>query len=122
MRAALIFVVLYLELTVAQIQLRVYRGNLVHSRELEQIEVLQDHLLGFDANRGEVSASACRIVNTHERECGHPDTQYQDSHTIHVQCSMEAKFESVQVFWTILDVSSTIFGPKKIDSKFFNVL
>ena len=65
MRAALIFVVLYLELTVAQIQLRVYRGNLVHSRELEQIEVLQDHLLGFDANRGEVSASACRIVNTH---------------------------------------------------------
>ena len=59
MRAELICVVLYLELTVAQIQLRVYRGNLVHSRKLEQIEVLQDHLLGFDANNsGEVSASA----------------------------------------------------------------
>ena len=57
MRAAVIFVVLYLELTVAQVQLKVYRGNLVHSRELKQIEVLQNHLLGFDANNhGEVSA------------------------------------------------------------------
>ena len=63
MRAAILCVVLYLELTGAQIQLRVYRGNLVHSRELKQIEVLQDHLLGFDANnRGEVSASACCSV------------------------------------------------------------
>ena len=63
MRAALICVILYLELTVAQIQLKVYRGNLVHSRELKQIEVLQDDMLGFDANkRGEVTASACPIA------------------------------------------------------------
>ena len=63
MRTALICVLLYLESTVAQIQLRVYRGNLVHSRELKQIEVLRDHLLGFDANkRGEVTASVCLIV------------------------------------------------------------
>ena len=62
-RAAITFVFLYLELTVAQVQLRVYRGTLVHSRELKEIEVLQDHLLGFDANnRGEVSANACRSV------------------------------------------------------------
>ena len=61
--AAIIFVFLYLKLTVAQIQLKVYRGNLVHSTELNQIEVLQDHLLGFDANNGgEVSANACRSV------------------------------------------------------------
>ena len=39
----------------AQVQLRVYRGTLVHSRVLEQIEVLQDYLLGFDENLGEVS-------------------------------------------------------------------
>ena len=51
--------VLYLELTAAQIQLQVYRGNLVHSRELQQIEVLQDYLLGFDGNGGEVCATAC---------------------------------------------------------------
>ena len=63
MRVAIICVVLYLKLTVAQNQLQVYRGNLVHSRELQQIEVLQDHLLGFDANNhGEVSASACRSM------------------------------------------------------------
>ena len=61
MRVAIICVVLYLELTAAQNQLQVYRGNLVHSKEPRQIEVLQDYLLGFDANnRGEVSASACR--------------------------------------------------------------
>ena len=47
---------LCLGLTVGQVQLRVYRGTLVHSRILEQIEVLQDHLLGFDENNlGEVS-------------------------------------------------------------------
>ena len=52
-----IFVVLCLGLTVGQVQLRVYRGTLVHSRVLERIEILQDHLLGFDANNlGEVSA------------------------------------------------------------------
>ena len=51
------FVALCLELTVAQVQLRVYRGTLVHSRVLEEIEVLQDYLLGFDENNlGEVSA------------------------------------------------------------------
>ena len=45
-----------LGLTVGQVQLRVYRGTLVHSRVLEEIEVLQDHLLGFDENNlGEVS-------------------------------------------------------------------
>ena len=44
-----------LGLTVGQVQLRVYRGTLVHSRILEQIEVLQDYLLGFDENLGEVS-------------------------------------------------------------------
>ena len=54
--AVSIFVVLCLGLTVGQVQLRVYRGTLVHSRVLEQIEVLQDHLLGFDENNlGEVS-------------------------------------------------------------------
>ena len=63
MRAAILCVVLYLELTAAQNQLQVYRGNLIHSRELKQIEVLQDYLLGFDANnRGEVSATACRSI------------------------------------------------------------
>ena len=55
--AVSIFVVLCLGLTVAQVQLRVYRGTLVHSRVLEQIEVLQDHLLGFDENLGEVSTA-----------------------------------------------------------------
>ena len=49
-----------------QVQLRVYRGTLVHSRVLEQIEVLQDHLLGFDENNlGEVSAAACCSVFIH---------------------------------------------------------
>ena len=63
MRAAILCVVLYLELTVAQNQLQVYRGNLVHSRELQQIDVLQDYLLGFDANnRGEVMSTACRSI------------------------------------------------------------
>ena len=63
MRGAIICVVLYLELTVAQNQVQVYRGNLVHSRELNQIEILEDYLLGFDANnRGEVSATACRSI------------------------------------------------------------
>ena len=53
---SIFFVALCLGLTVAQVQLRVYRGTLVHSRVLEQIEVLQDHLLGFDENNlGEVS-------------------------------------------------------------------
>ena len=48
-----------LGLTVGQVQLRVYRGTLVHSRVLEEIEVLQDHLLGFDENNlGEVT-TAC---------------------------------------------------------------
>ena len=47
-------------LTVGQMQLRVYRGILVHSRVPEQIEVLQNYLLGFDANNlGEVSATVC---------------------------------------------------------------
>ena len=74
MRAELICVVLYLELTVAQIQLRVYRGNLVHSRKLEQIEVLQDHLLGFDANNsGEVSASALSYASK-TMQCKNSDT------------------------------------------------
>ena len=51
--------VLYLKLTVAQNQLQVYRGNLVHSRDLNQIEILEDYLLGFDPNnRGEVGATA----------------------------------------------------------------
>ena len=57
--AVSIFVVLCLGLTVGQVQLRVYRGTLVHSRVLEQIEVLQDHLLGFDENLGEVSSIEC---------------------------------------------------------------
>ena len=48
-----------LGLTVGQVQLRVYRGTLVHSRVLEQIEVLQDYLLGFDENLGEVSSIEC---------------------------------------------------------------
>ena len=53
------FVALCLGLTVAQVQLRVYRGTLVHSRVLQEIEILQDHLLGFDENNlGEVSAVA----------------------------------------------------------------
>ena len=65
----IIFVALCLGLTVGQIQLRVYRGTLVHSRELKQIEVLQDHLLGFDANNhGEVSAAACLSVAMHAPE------------------------------------------------------
>ena len=55
-----IFVALCLGLTVGQVQLRVYRGTLVHSRVLEHIEILQDHLLGFDENNlGKVSAAAC---------------------------------------------------------------
>ena len=62
----IICVVLCLGLTVGQIQLRVYRGTLVHSRELKQIEVLQDHLLGYDANNhGEVSVAACLSVHMH---------------------------------------------------------
>ena len=69
MSTVLICVALCLHLTMGQIQLRVYRGTLVHSRELKQIEVLQDHLLGFDANsHGEVSASACLSVLLHEHE------------------------------------------------------
>ena len=57
--AVSICVALCLGLTVGQVQLRVYRGTLVHSRILEQIEVLQDHLLGFDENNlGEVSTTA----------------------------------------------------------------
>ena len=59
--AVSICVALCLRLTMGQVQLRVYRGTLVHSRELEQIEVLQDHLLGFDENLGEVSATACIV-------------------------------------------------------------
>ena len=58
--AVSICVALCLGLTMGQVQLRVYRGTLVHSRVLEQIEILQDHLLGFDENSlGEVSATAC---------------------------------------------------------------
>ena len=54
--AVSICVALCLGLTMGQVQLRVYRGTLVHSRVLEQIEVLEDHLLGFDENNlGEVS-------------------------------------------------------------------
>ena len=57
--AVSICVALCLGLTVGQVQLRVYRGTLVHSRILEQIEVLQDHLLGFDENNlWEVSTTA----------------------------------------------------------------
>ena len=64
--AVSIFVALALCLgvTVGQVQLRVYRGTLVHSRVLEQIEVLQDHLLGFDENLGEVSATARSACHT----------------------------------------------------------
>ena len=57
---AIIWAALCLGLTVGQMQLRVYRGTLVHSRVPEQIEVLQNYLLGFDANNlGEVSATVC---------------------------------------------------------------
>ena len=46
-----------------QVQLRVYRGTLVHSRVLEQIEVLEDHLLGFDENNlGEVSTCIVKSI------------------------------------------------------------
>ena len=56
--AVIVFVTLCLGLTVGQVQLRVYRGTLVHSRVLERIEILQDHLIGFDENNlGEVSAA-----------------------------------------------------------------
>ena len=59
----IVCVALCLGLTVGQMQLRVYRGTLVHSRVPEQIKVLQDYLLGFDANNlGEVSATACYLV------------------------------------------------------------
>ena len=59
----IIFAALCLGLTIGQIQLSVYRGTLVHSRVSDQIEVLQDYLLGFDANNlGEVSAPACCLV------------------------------------------------------------
>ena len=61
----IICVALCLGLTVGQMQLRVYRGILVHSRVPEQIEVLQDYLLGFDANSlGEVSASYCMLSSS----------------------------------------------------------
>ena len=45
-----ICVALCLGLTVGHVQLTVYRGTLVHSRVIEQIEILQDHLLGIDEN------------------------------------------------------------------------
>ena len=80
MRVAIICVVLYLKLTVAQNQLQVYRGNLVHSRDLNQIEILEDYLLGFDPNnRGEVSATACRRI------CA---VQYRDSDLV---CPLKIK-------------------------------
>lgn len=88
MSTVLICVALCLHLTMGQIQLRVYRGTLVHSKELKQIEVLQDHLLGYDANsHGEVSASACLSVVLHEHEMYLPVThtkattlEYRNSH------------------------------------------
>ena len=58
--AVSIFAALCLGLTVGEVQLRVYRGTLVHSRVLEEINVLEDHLLGFDENNlGEVSSTEC---------------------------------------------------------------
>ena len=63
LNTVIICVALCLGMTAGQMQLRVYRGTLVHSRVSEQIEVLQDYLLGFDANNlGEVSATACCLV------------------------------------------------------------
>ena len=65
LNTVIICVALCLGLTVGQMQLRVYRGTLVHSRVPEQIEVLQDHLLGFDENNlGEVSASYCMLSSS----------------------------------------------------------
>ena len=61
--AVSICVAFCLRLTVGQVQLRVYRGTLVHSRVLEQIEVLEDHLLGFDENNlGEVSTCIVKSI------------------------------------------------------------
>ena len=52
-----------LGLTVGHVQLTVYRGTLVHSRVLKQIEILQDHLLGIDENNlGEVSGMAIDLL------------------------------------------------------------
>lgn len=43
-------------LAVTAAQLRVFRGTLVHSRVRTEMEVLQDHLIGFDdSNLGRVS-------------------------------------------------------------------
>ena len=58
-----ICVALCLGLTVGHVQLTVYRGTLVHSRVIEQIEILQDHLLGIDENNlGEVSGAAIHLL------------------------------------------------------------
>ena len=39
-------------------QLKVFRGTLVHSRVRTEMEVLQDHVIGFDANNsGRVSTN-----------------------------------------------------------------
>ena len=63
LNTVILCVALCLGLTAGQMQLRVYRGTLVHSKVSEQIEVLQDYLLGFDANNlGEVSATACCLL------------------------------------------------------------
>ena len=64
LNAVIICAALCLGLTAGQMQLRVYRGTLVHSRVPEQIEVLQDYLLGFDANNlGEVSATVWCLLS-----------------------------------------------------------
>ena len=59
-----ICVALCLGLTEGHVQLTVYRGILMYSRELEQIEILQDHLLGIDENNlaGEVSGAAIDLL------------------------------------------------------------
>ena len=42
-------------------QLRVFRGTLVHSKVPTLMEVLQDHLIGFEGNSsGRVSTSVCK--------------------------------------------------------------
>ena len=52
-------VMLCLRLMMGQIQLRVYRGTVVHSRELK---LLQDNLLVYGANsHGEVIVAVCSL-------------------------------------------------------------
>ena len=59
MSTMIIHVMLCLCLMMGQIQLRVYRDTVVHSRELK---FLQDRLLVYGANsHGEVIAAACSL-------------------------------------------------------------